>query len=169
MKAKFECLPCFLDDLSVASQILLSEGERGILLKEALRFLSEKFDLQKTPSYYVTHLHRLLKKISGIKFPFEERRRECNKMSLAIAQKVKKERNSLAREKAFTYLVRWAIAGNALDYRTIGAGYSFPIETMEKILFRFFQKGLAVDETNLLWKKIQTSSKILYIQIMWVK
>jgi len=59
--------------------------------------------------------------------------------------------------------VRWTIAANELDFRTVGTGYDFEIEKIENMLFERFKENLAIDQTEKIFQLVKNSSKILYI------
>jgi len=78
MLTQLECASCIVDDLRGALQILsLGEEIEMKILREAFSFLAHEFSRDKTPSYFITGVHRILKSISGINTPdwFKNRRK----------------------------------------------------------------------------------------------
>jgi len=164
MLTKLECASCIVDDLVGALELLSLEREvEKKILREAFDFLTREFSYQRTPSYFITGVHRILKRISKIPVPFEERREKCNQIGLKIAERICKKAKSLKDLERFSFLVRWAIAANELDFRTVGTGYNFKVEKIENMLSERFEEGLAIDQTGEIFQLVKDSSRILYI------
>jgi len=164
MLTQLECVSCIVDDLRGALQILsLGEEIEARILREAFSFLAREFSKNKTPSYFITGVHRILKRISGINTPFQERRKKCNEIGLEIGQKVQERAGELRSSDRFSFLVKWAIAANELDFRTVGTGYGFNPEKIEKIILGHFKEDLAVDQIEGIFQIMKNSQRILYI------
>lgn len=164
MLTQLECASCIVDDLRGALQILsLGEEIKVKILREAFGFLAHEFSRDKTPSYFITGVHRILKRISGIDTPFKERREKCNEIGLKIAEKVRKRVEPLKNLDRVSFLVKWAIAANELDFRTVGTGYGFDVEKIENVLFEHFEEDLAVDQIGEILRIAKNSRRILYI------
>lgn len=164
MLTKLECASCIIDDLTGALELLSLEKEvEKKILREAFGFLTNEFSYRRTPSYFITEVHRILKRISGISVPFKKRREKCNEIGLKIAERVYKKAESLKDLERFSFLVRWAIAANELDFRTVGTGYGFEVEKIENMLSERFEEGLVIDQTERIFQLVKNSPKILYI------
>ena len=141
MIAKIDCIPCILDDIRGAIELLTDdENVKRQVMKESLEFMAKNMDLGKEPSIYITEVHRILKKITGIETPFEERRRLCNELGLKLGSKLEERISELDDFERFSLLVRWSIAGNALDFRTVGTGYDFDMVEIENSLNEIVNK-----------------------------
>ncbi|MEA3431084.1 MAG: ARMT1-like domain-containing protein [candidate division WOR-3 bacterium] len=165
MLTQLECAPCIIDDLVGAIKLLnLPREIQKRILAEGLDYLSKNFNLQTIPSYHITQVHRILKRISGIEVPFAELRSNCNKVGTEIANYLSRESEKLSNFDRFYYLARWAIAGNLLDFRTVGTGYGLPVSRIREKLKDNVQEGLRLDHTNRLYKLLgEGGRKILYI------
>ncbi|HEX67941.1 MAG TPA: DUF89 family protein, partial [bacterium] len=116
------------------------------------------------PSYHITEVHRILKRVSGIKVPFKELRQACNKMGVEIARRLSSRFPGRPSQKEFTRLVKWAIAGNVLDFRTVGTGYGLGVERIQPLLEEKVKEGLKVDDTPKLYQNLKKGGKkILYV------
>lgn len=163
MIAKLRCVPCFVDDLYGAMESLdLDDYVKRQIMKESLQYIANSINFDKEPSFYITELHRILKKISGIEVPFAERRFLCNKMGLELEKMLEPKIKKLSGFERFSILARWAIAGNALDFRTIGTGYDFDIDDMEKSLYEIAEV-LEVDQLREIYDKVKSAKRILFI------
>ncbi|MBU4361716.1 hypothetical protein KJ813_03510 [bacterium] len=126
MRTHLNCASCIIDDLCGALNLVpLKEDTKNEILKESFRFLSREFSTEKILSYFITEVHRILKKISGIEIPFQERRDKRNQLGIEMAEKINLEAERLKESERFSFLVNWAIASNHLDFRTVGTGYGF--------------------------------------------
>jgi damage-control phosphatase, subfamily I len=164
VKAEAICASCVLHDLVGALDRLAIDGEvRGRVLRLALRQLADTFDLQQPPSTHITAVHRILKREAGIALPFAALRARCNEVGLEVAAQVGREAAALGPEERFRFLVRWAIAGNHLDFRTVGTGYDFPPERITAMLRQSLDAGLAVDETAALRAALRPGARVVYV------
>ncbi|MGB9595275.1 MAG: damage-control phosphatase ARMT1 family protein [Candidatus Poribacteria bacterium] len=163
MIAKLGCIPCILDDICGAIEALyLTDDVKKKIAKECLKFLSENIELNKEPSFYITTVHRILKRISGIDVPFSKKREICNIMGLQIEHKLDQKLADLSGFEKFSTIVKWCIAGNALDFRTVGTGYDFGIEEIENSLYELTNK-LEVDHLQVIYEKAKSSQRILFV------
>jgi len=164
MLTQRQCLPCFVDDIFQAIELLgKSEPVREEILRSCLRHLSETLDFSLPPSYHITGLHRLVKEFLGLQVPFCERRKKLNEIGMEIADQVRFEGKGLLGLARFRHFAIWALAGNSLDSRSAGTGYAFSPEATREHLSSYLSKGLAVDQLNLLFEKIRGPKRILYI------
>ncbi len=164
MRAAIQCLPCFIDDIVGALEILAvpPKLKRSILTK-CLSYLSNHVDDTKPPSYHITALHRILKRTLGMAMPFSEARTACLRAGKVVARTVESRASALSGFRRFRFLTRWAIAANSLDFRTAGAGYSLSIAAVEKTLRRYFRIGLCVDLTQELYDATRKARNVVYV------
>jgi len=164
MRTHLSCASCIVDDLCGALDLVpLKEETKHEILKESFRFLSREFSTEKIPSYFITEVHRILKKISGIEIPFKERRDNCNQLGIEMAEKIALEAEGLEEFEKFSFLVNWAIASNHLDFRTVGTGYGFQMAEIIEELRGCVSEGLKIDQRAVIFQKAKNSSEILYI------
>jgi uncharacterized protein with ATP-grasp and redox domains len=164
MRAEPECIPCILKDIEEAGRLILKDREKeSLLLKKSTEFLTEEFNGRKTPPYYITQVHRFLKEISGLDIPFAERRSRCNDIGIDVAKEIEKELESLNGYDRFAEIVLWAVAGNTIDFRTVGSGYDSDLAAVEGKWREIHDRGLALDERKTLWEVLQKSERVLYI------
>lgn len=163
MIAKTDCIPCILDDVRGALELLTDDEEmKRQVMKECLEFLLQNMDLGKEPSVYITEVHRILKRVLGIEVPFARRRSMCNELGMALGEKLKERIEQLNGFDRFSLLARWSIAGNALDFRTVGTGYDFDLDEMERSLHKLADK-LDVDQLPQIYEKAQSADRILFV------
>jgi hypothetical protein len=164
MKAQNVCIPCILDDLVGAARNLdLSPEMSRQVLREALGFLAQNFDGSQTPAFYITEVHRTMKRVSGIPVPFAEARARSNQAGVKLADKVRAELKSLPEEKRGQRYLRLAIAGNELDFRTVGTGYGVTDTALELRLREAAAQPLAVDESGNIYQAAKRAKNILFI------
>jgi uncharacterized protein with ATP-grasp and redox domains len=164
MRTQLNCASCIIDDLCGALQLIpLEEKTKKEILRESFEFLAREFSTEKIPSYFITEVHRILKKISGIEIPFQERRDKCNQLGIEMAEKINLEAEKLKESERFSFLVNWAIASNHLDFRTVGAGYAFQMAEIIEELRTCIIEGLKIDQRAEILQIAKSSPKILYI------
>jgi uncharacterized protein with ATP-grasp and redox domains len=141
----------------------LEEKIKKEILKESFQFLAREFSTEKIPSYFITEVHRILKRLSGIEIPFKERRDKCNQLGMEMAEKIGLEAEGLEESERFSFLVNWVIASNHLDFRTVGTGYGFQMAEIIEELRACVSEGLIIDQRVEIFRIAKSSSKILYI------
>jgi uncharacterized protein with ATP-grasp and redox domains len=165
MRSDLLCPACIIDDLRGALEDAVPDEElRRSILRQALDDLAAEFDYARIPSVYITRAHRLLKQRAGIAMPFRELRERCNAAGLQLAPRVQARAAALDDDLArFRLLVQWAIAGNHLDFRTVGTGYDLVPEQIEAALQEVLDEGLARDDTAAILELVRRGPRVLYL------
>lgn len=164
MRTTPTCLTCVLGDVYAAAQQLTPDvGIQLKVAKDCMEFLAQTFGHERVPSYYITEVHRILKRDTGIAVPFEESRRQLNQVGLQIAERLQHQAERLQGLPRFRFLAAWALAGNSLDSRTVGIGYGFDPERTLQHLQGYVDRGLARDDLDMLYQRVQAKTPILYI------
>ena len=164
MRTTPTCLTCILGDVyAAAQQVTPDVGIQLKVARDAMEFLAGSFGHERVPSYYITEVHRILKRDTGVPMPFAESRRQLNQVAMEIAADIQAEaerREGLAR---FRFLALWALAVNSLDSRTVGIGYDFtPAKTLQH-LQGYVERGIAVDHLDRLYQLVLAKPAVLYI------
>lgn len=165
MLTQIACVSCIIDDLHGALEATVAdEAERLAILREALSWMGQEFHLQRIPSFYITRVHRLLKERTKQEMPFRDLRLRCNEAGLAIRQQIAQESAGIENDlERLRLLVSWAIAGNHLDFRTVGTGYNLPVEKIVAQLSPVVSEGLAIDHTAALLALLRKGCRVLYL------
>ena len=165
MRTDLACPACIIDDLCGALRdAVADEGLRRSILGEALAWLGQELDFERIPSVYITRVHRLLKERAGMATPFHELRERCNAAGLKLTPRIQARAAAIPDDQErFRLLVRWAVAGNHLDFRTVGTGYDLAPERIEAALQQALAEGLAVDHTPAILRLVQRGPQVLYL------
>ncbi len=164
MRTTPACLTCILGDVYAAAQRVTEDVEIQLsVARDAMHFLAASFGHQRVPSYYITGVHRILKRDTDVAVPFESSRLQLNRVGLQIAERLRPEAERLEGRERFRFLARWALAGNSLDSRTVGIGYVFDPEKTLQYLQGYLDRGLARDELDRLYERVQAQTPVLYI------
>lgn len=165
MKTHPACASCIIDDLRSALEITApNETECLAILREAMAWLEQEFDQRHIPSFYITRLHRLLKQRTGLEVPFHTLRQQCNRAGLAVCEQVAQALMHIADKlERLRWLVSWAIAGNHLDFRTVGTGYHLAVDEITAQLATVIAEGLAIDHTPALLPLLYKDCRVLYL------
>lgn len=164
MRANNQCAWCIIHDLTGALELLpASSKTKEKIIEKSLSFLGKEFPDRSVPSYYITRVHRFLKDMSGNTFPFRKLREKCNIAGMLLSARVEKKAKKLKGKRRFKHLVRWAIAGNHFDFRTIGAGYKINIEKIGKRLAEIAEERLKVDQIEQIYQAVKKARHILYL------
>lgn len=164
MRIELRCIPCLFDDINGALEVLgATAAQKQRVLEQCIRHLARHIDILEPPSYSITAFHRILKEELGIAEPFMDLRAACNSAGTVIAGRVMADAQKLEGFERFKFLVRWAIAGNYLDFRVVGAGYTIDAGAIEKTLRTRFEYDLSIDDTEHIYHAIQQARHIVYI------
>ncbi len=126
--------------------------------------MGNEFDEQHIPSFYITRVHRLLKQRTGLQMPFRELRERCNAAGLAIRQRLAERLLKVNDDgERIRTLVLWAIAGNHLDFRTVGTGYDLAADDITAQLAAVVSEGLCIDHTTALLTMARKGPPVLYL------
>jgi uncharacterized protein with ATP-grasp and redox domains len=158
------CLTCVLGDVYAAAQQLTADPAVQLAVaKDCLAFLADSFGHQRVPSYYITEVHRILKRDTGVAVPFAESRSQLNQVAMRLAETVQTEAETLDGLTRFRFLALWALAGNSLDSRTVGIGYRFEPAQMLQHLRSYVERGMAQDQVDRLYERVLAGTPVLYI------
>ncbi|OGQ34205.1 MAG: hypothetical protein A3F16_07630 [Deltaproteobacteria bacterium RIFCSPHIGHO2_12_FULL_43_9] len=165
MKSEFACIECILDDVAGAVVLLdISENKRIEIMRLCKQMMAEKFNTNTVPSKFITEVHRIAKRVSGIDIPFKELRDACNRVGLKLAGLISSELDRVHDPyERFKLLIRWSIAGNHIDFRTVGTGYDVDFGQIEGMIRKPFEKGLAIDRTREIFSLVRRSKNILFV------
>ena len=158
------CLTCVLGDVYAAAQRVTADPAVQLAVaKDCLAFLADTFGHQRVPSYYITEVHRILKRDTGVAMPFAESRSQLNQVAMQLAESIQTEAETLDGLARFRFLALWALAGNSLDSRTVGIGYSFEPAQMLRHLQSYVDRGMAKDQVDRLYERVLAKTPVLYI------
>ncbi|MEM4724764.1 MAG: ARMT1-like domain-containing protein [Candidatus Hadarchaeum sp.] len=165
MQTHLACASCIIDDLRGALEMTVpNEPERLAILREAMAWLGQEFDQRHIPSFYITRIHRLLKQRTGLEMPFHTLRQQCNRAGLAVRQQIAQALTHIEDDlERLRWLVSWAIAGNHLDFRTVGTGYDLAADEITAQLATVMAEGLAIDHTPALLPLLYKNCRVLYL------
>ena len=164
MKTVPACLTCILGDVYAAARLVTADPKIQLqVARDSMAFLSREFGLERVPSYYITEVHRILKRDTGVPTPFDAGRRQLNHIGRKVAELIWTETNRLQGRDRFRSLAVWALAGNSLDSRTVGIGYAFDPANMLEHLQGYVDRGLAKDDLDELYQRAVARTPVLYI------
>ncbi len=158
------CRGCIIDDLEGALKLLDVSGEIAReVLSNVHSFMDAEFNFSRAPSYYITAVHRELKRATGLDVPFAELRHACNEVGKILSERLRKRLKSMPAKEGFRSAVEWAVAANHLDFRTVGTGYGFAADEIEGMLKGKLEQGFPVDEFESFYELSQKAKDVLYI------
>ncbi|HEX7509670.1 MAG TPA: ARMT1-like domain-containing protein, partial [Chitinivibrionales bacterium] len=157
-------LSCIIDDI-VDALALLKAPRKDIdaIMSEVLLHLAHHLGDNEPASYYITEMHRIVKRRLNLDMPFADLRQICLTACMEIARDVAAEAAKLSGIEKMRFLIRWTIAANTLDFRTAGAGYGIAIDRIETMLRRNFDAGLEVDDCDKIFERLTQARRIVYV------
>ncbi|MCE9580925.1 MAG: ARMT1-like domain-containing protein [Planctomycetes bacterium] len=164
MRARTGCFQCVLDDVIGGAKLEADTPEQRERVKVAvLDYLNGHFDLEREPSEFITGVHRILKQVLAKEMPFKALRDKCNTIGVSLSKRVEAETEGLPERERFQMRLRWSIAGNELDFRTVGAGYEMTEDEIHARLSDSVAKPLAVDQTDAIYAICRNAKDVLFI------
>ena len=161
MRRAPECRPCVLGDLDGALVLLGAPPERrAAVVAEGTAQFDGTWPQSRIPGEHICDAHRLLKRALGIDHPFEEARARANQVGMQIAADVAKRAPADPLDR-LRWFVRWAIAGNLLDFRI--CGYDLDAERIAQLLHQCFDEGLAIDDLAAFAERLPSAREIVVI------
>jgi uncharacterized protein with ATP-grasp and redox domains len=161
---RMPCLPCIIDDLVGALDLMDVDEELQVAIaKRCLEFLRDEFRCGDLPSYYITYVHREIKRGTGNPIPFKELRAACNVVGMELAAQLEGRLDGMRDEAQFVEAAKWAVVANHLDFRTAGIGYGFKPSDIEGMLREKLRAGFPVDDSDRLYDLCHAAKKVLYI------
>ncbi len=158
------CRGCIIDDLEGALKLLDVSGEIAReVLANVHSFMDAEFNFSRAPSYYITAVHRELKRATGLDVPFADLRHACNDVGKILSERLRNRLSSLPTKEGFRSAVEWAVAANHLDFRTVGTGYGFEADEIEGMLKGKLEQGFPIDEFESFYELSQKAKDVLYI------
>jgi len=96
--------------------------------------------------------------------PFRALRERCNAAGMAIRARVEQQLPTIQDDlERMRILVLWCIAGNHLDFRTVGTGYDLATDGIAAQLAAVVAEGLAIDHTPALLAHATQGLRTLYL------
>jgi uncharacterized protein with ATP-grasp and redox domains len=158
MRTDVECLPCFVRQSLQVARIAGCAHPMQLAVVQKVAALAAVLDVALSPPANAGLLYRAIADITGCEDPYRLLKQTSNSQALQILPALRREIRGSASE--FTMAVRFAIAGNIIDY---GAFASFDIlGALEKCRHH----PPVVDHTALLKsrvEKLRPADKVLYL------
>ncbi len=119
MRSSLDCIPCFVRQaLEAGRQISHDDELIADALRNILRSISD-FDIRLSPPEMGQQIHRILRQEVGCDDPYLQIKKNSTRIALSIVPEVRKQLE--LSEKPFEVAVRFAIAGNILDFALASA------------------------------------------------
>jgi len=157
MKVYPECLPCFLNQVRKTAKVAGLSDEKTIEIeREVARFIWKELEPGKSPGHNATFVHRIFKKMSGIKDPYKNLKDKYNSIALKLDPFLEEEIYLKAKDR-LAAAVKLAALGNVIDFAVPS---SFDLEREIK---EFFQTPFAYFDEAILERFLVSGKETLYI------
>jgi uncharacterized protein with ATP-grasp and redox domains len=161
MRRAPECRPCVLGDLATTLELLqVAPLRRAEIEREGRAQFEHSFPENRIPGEHIADAHRLLKRALALAHPFADARARANQVGMELAARVAADAPA-APEERLRWFVRWAIAGNLLDFRI--CGYDLDAAAIAARLGEVFAEPLAIDDVPELAERMHSAREILFI------
>ncbi|MDW7681013.1 MAG: ARMT1-like domain-containing protein [bacterium] len=155
LKVTYDCIPCAIGSLiNLFRKGLVAEPKQEQAMRALLDYLT-KIDYHQSPPQLGREMHRLIRQVLQNPDPYFEIKQKFNRLMLDYYPDLKKSVDEA--ENPFQMALRFAIAGNIIDY---GPNHLFDIN---KTLEQAKSIVLAIDDSQSLQESISQSEMLLYL------
>jgi hypothetical protein len=159
-----ECISCIIDDIVEALDLLEApRKDVDAIMTEVMTYLASHYADNEPASYYITEMHRIVKRHLNLDMPFSTLREICLLSCKEIARDVAAEAAGLSGLEKMRFLIQWAIAANTLYFRAAGAGYGIATDRIQKMLSERFDAGLDVDHCDVIFQRLTNAKRVVYL------
>jgi len=158
MKIYFDCIPCLVRQ--VLDSVRLTTDDEDIIEQVMRRALSLacRMDLRQSPPAMAQKVHRVIRKLTGVKDPYLQMKNRFNKLALQMYPDLKKRiEDSL---DPFQTAVRLAIAGNIID---LGVNSTLEESNVQKAITESLTEPLDVKALEEFSTATAQANDILYL------
>lgn len=160
MKTNIDCLPCLMRQALQTAKICTDSLEvQGKVLKSVAALIAD-CDLETTPPELAGQVYERIKSITGVEDPYAGKKTESNQIALSVLSSLRDEIEEKNDAEAAELAIRFAIAGNIIDY---GAYQDFDFFA---VLQKCRDVQFTIDHTAQLLATIENlpkGSEILYL------
>jgi uncharacterized protein with ATP-grasp and redox domains len=155
MKSDPECLTCMMTQ---AFNTVKATTNDLSVQREVLNRVAETIsytDLEKTPAAISQPVYEIVSRVTGIKDPYADLKRQTNKEALKLLSALQHMLSKA--EDPLKIALHIAVAGNIVD---IGIGHTFDLE---KDVFTILSIPFSIDNMELFKEDIQPGRRLLYL------
>jgi uncharacterized protein with ATP-grasp and redox domains len=158
MRTYFDCIPCFIRQaLDAARMVTDDEQIHEHIVREVL-CLASKMDLRQSPPAMAQKIHRMIRKLTGVRDPYLQMKNRFNKMALEMYPELRHRIASSA--DPFETAVRLAIAGNIVD---LGVKTGLVESEIEKTIAQSLTDPFDTKAVEEFSKATKQAKEILYL------
>lgn len=162
LKVEIECAACILHRGYLETREATKDSVLQFKVMSALlEFLNREFNENAIPAYLGTERDRIIKRVTGNKDPYKERKRISNEKALEtlpFAQKIVSEAKSP--EARFRRACLCSIVGNVIEFDIPDHNFEF---AELKRLVQDAEKDLMIDDISKIFTLAQKSRDILFL------
>jgi len=163
MRTYTDCFICFMNLALNIARRTGDDEQREKMILEKVAGLLPTFSLDARPPEMAYIVNNVVREVTGVEDPFEEDKRESNRIALQMAPEVR----SLIRTASDPLLsaIEFSIAGNSID---LGANHDLDLdatlrEIVEDEMMRIKTEDPSRFRLNELKESLRTSSSLLYL------
>ncbi len=158
MKTYLECVPCFVRQAIDGTRISGgNEADQEAVLRETLRMVAD-MPFTRPPAWMGQRIYAMLRERTGHVDPYAEVKRTCNQMALRVRPKLEQEIADAP--DPFEMAVRFAIAGNVIDF---GVGKAVGEEQLLQSLEDAARQSMNGADIRELREAAERAGDILYL------
>lgn len=158
MRTYLDCFPCFVRQALDAARFATDDEQIHTRVVQEVLHLAARMDTHQPPPVIGQHVHRLIRKITGQKDPYDEQKRQSNELALRLYAELEQDVEEAA--DPLEAAVRLAIAGNILDF---GVNSSLDYAQAEQVINAALDTDFDGQELSAFADCVAQARDILYL------
>lgn len=163
MRTYTDCFICFMNLALNIARRTGDDEQREKMILEKVAGLLPTFSLDARPPEMAYIVNKVVREVTGVEDPFEEDKRESNRIALRMAPEVR--RQIRAASDPLLSAIEFSIAGNSID---LGANHDLDLDTtlrqiVEDEMMRIKTEDPSRFRLNELRDSLRNSSSLLYL------
>ena len=158
MRTYIDCVPCFVRQAVDATRLV--SGDEAIAERVLRRVLAAiaRMRMDRPPPFMGREIHRIIREETGSTDPYARLKDQSTQLALDLAERV--EHLIAGAPDPFGAAVRFAIAGNVLDYALAS---TWDASKIEPVIEEALSKPVDAEALRILQETASTARDILYI------
>ena len=158
MQTYLDCVPCFVRQALDATRLVSADEDVGERVLRRVLEATARVRMDFPPPFMGRTIHRIIREETGSADPYAALKRKSTQMALSLSDSV--EQRIKNAPDPFEAAVRYAIAGNVMDYALVS---TWDPEKIENCFAEALSKPIDLAAVRSLERSVAAASCILYI------
>ena len=158
MQTYLECVPCFVRQALDATRLVSADEDVAERVLRRVLEATARMRMDLPPPFMGREIHRIIREETGSADPYATLKQKSTQMALYLSASVERRIEDAA--DPFEAAVRFAIAGNVMDYALAS---KWDAEKIDVCFEEALSKPIDLNAVRVLEKSVDVANRILYI------